>query len=84
MYERYYLQRSVTRGQKAREALNRAGLRNRLLRAPRVLSPEGCGYALAVPETEAARAEALMERAGVPPEAVYRRLTDGSFGRLGP
>lgn len=84
MYERYYLQRSVTRGQRAREALSRGGLRSRLLRAPRAISPEGCGYALAVPEAEAARAEALMEGAGVPPEAVYRRLGEGSFRRLGP
>ena len=84
MYERYYLQRSVTRGQKAREALSRAGLKSRLLRAPRALSPGGCGYALAVPEAEASRAESLMEGAGVAPEAVYRRLSDGSFRRLGP
>lgn len=81
MYDWYYTLRSVTWGQKGRDALRRAGVRCALLRAPREIAPGGCAYALALHREDAGRAAAALARAEVRPEGSWSRLPDGSFGR---
>ena len=83
MYNVYWILRSVTPAQKASAALNRIGLQHRLLRAPRILAPEGCAYALTLRERDLERARILLEREAAPAEAVYLRLGDGTFQRVG-
>lgn len=82
MYDCYLTVRSVTWGQKGRDALDRAGLRCRLLRAPREIAPGGCAYALSLPQRDGIRAEAVLDRAGVPVAGSWIRRSDGSFARL--
>ena len=84
MLDFYFTVRSVTPGQKGRDALARAGLRCRLLRAPAAAAPRGCAYALAVRRADAARAAAVLDRAGVRVEGRWLRGPDGSFGRAEP
>lgn len=82
MYDCYLTVRSVTRGQKGKDALNRAGIRCSLLRAPREIAPGGCAYALALSERDGARARTLMDRAGIPFTGCWLQRPDGSFVRL--
>lgn len=84
MLDLYLTVRSVTPGQKGRDALNRAGLRCRLLRAPAATAPRGCAYALAVPRAEGSRALSILDRAGVRAEGCWLRRPDGSFERAAP
>ncbi|MBR7010437.1 MAG: DUF3343 domain-containing protein [Oscillospiraceae bacterium] len=84
MYDMYLTVRSVTRGQKGRDVLSRAGLRCALVRAPRAIAPGGCAYALALRRGDEARALRLLERAGVPVEGCWISGADGRFERVGP
>ena len=81
MNEIYFTMRSITRGQKGRDVLRRAGLRCSLLRAPGTLGERGCAYALTLERRDARRAAALLEENGLRPEGIYFRGPDGSFGR---
>ncbi|MBQ6160339.1 MAG: DUF3343 domain-containing protein [Oscillospiraceae bacterium] len=80
----YFTVRSVTPGQKGSAALRRGGIDHRLVRAPRVIAPEGCAYALTVREAELGKAAGLLEREGVAVRGVFLRQEDGSFERVGP
>ena len=84
MYSLYLTLRSVTWGQKGKDALTQAGMRPRLLRAPREIAPGGCAYALALPERDAALARQILDRAGVRWVGSFLRRPDGSFVRLEP
>lgn len=84
MYNVYWILRSVTPAQRASAALNRIGLQHRLMRAPRSLATGGCAYALTLRERDLDRASALLSREAIPPEAIYLRLSDGTYQRIGP
>ncbi len=81
MLDMYFTVRSVTPAQKGRDALNRAGVRCRMLRAPRAIAQNGCAYALAVRAVDGQDAALLLDRAGVETEGAWQRLQDGSFMR---
>ena len=81
MYDLYFTLRSVTAGQRGRDALEREGLRCALQRAPREIAPSGCAYALAVHAPEERRAMEVLERRGVRTEGRFLRRADG-FVRL--
>ena len=61
----FYTFRSITRGQLALRALQAENLRASLLRTPRALATEGCGYAIRVREDDCAAAERVFARSGV-------------------
>lgn len=64
---RYYLIlcRSVTYAQRARHALERAGISGTIARIPMEISENGCGYAVRVAERELAAAQRVISRAGI-------------------
>lgn len=84
MYDLYFTVRSVTPGQKGREALTRAGCPCRLIRAPRAVAPNGCAYALTLRREDGVRALAVLQKAGVRTEGCYLARADGEFERVGP
>ena len=84
MYDIYLTLRSVTRGQKGKGILDRAGIPNALLRAPRQIAEGGCGYALALRQRDRSRARELLALARLPVEGSFLRSPDGSFTRLQP
>ena len=53
----YYTFRSITRAQLAQRALREAGVSAALLRTPKALAAEGCGYALRLPRAEETAAD---------------------------
>lgn len=84
MLDFYMTVRSITWGQKGRDALTRAGLNCHLQRAPRVIAPEGCAYALSLPRREGSRGKQILDRANIRVTGCYLRHQDGSFERLEP
>lgn len=84
MYDFYMTVRSVTWGQKGRDALANAGLRCALLRAPREISAGSCAYALATRRHDAERAKTVLSQAGVSWQGCYFLRHDGSFARMEP
>lgn len=77
MTQYYFTFRSLTQAQTARRAAERRGIRASLLRTPRELSAQGCGYALAVKEETVRGAAATLTGAGISYEALYRVRDDG-------
>lgn len=82
MYDFYMTVRSVTWGQKGRDALTKAGLRCALLRAPREISDGSCAYALATRRRDAERAQTVLTQAGVGWQGCFLQRQDGSFMRM--
>jgi len=72
----FFTFRSVTRGQLALRYLQAADVHAALLRAPKALSAEGCGYAIRVRTADAARAAQIFEHNAVP----YQRRFHQSGG----
>ena len=68
--------RSVTFAQRAEKLLNQRGYRPNLLRTPRWMEEQGCGYCLAVKCRELNTAIELLKKNGVPFRKAYRK-TDG-------
>ena len=77
----YYLivYRSLTYAQRTAAVLERAGITARILRAPKSIAGEGCGYAVKVSERRLAQSLVLLNRAGLPPKGVFIMEADGSY-----
>ena len=76
----YYLTcRSLTYAQRVSRSLTAAGLRNMIVRAPRHMSREGCGYAVRIDVGEPGRALGVLASAGVPPKRVFRQMREGGY-----
>ena len=69
----YYLilARSVTYAQRMQRALERAGLRCQIARAPRELTDLGCAYAVRVAARELGTALKLLHRESLDPVQIF-------------
>ena len=79
MKDAYFVLRSVTYAQRARQVLEREGIPAAQLRSPRQLSPKSCAYALRVRADRCDRALRLLDRSGLPYEGPWLQRPDGSF-----
>ena len=69
--------RSVTYAQRAEKLLNQWGHRVTLMRTPRWMEEQGCGYCLRVWTQDAGRPVKLLEEARIPLRRVYLQREDG-------
>lgn len=65
------LARSVTYAQRMQRALNRAGIRSQLFRAPRDLTDLGCAYVVRISPYNLGAALPLLRREGLGPLRIY-------------
>ncbi len=65
------LARSVTYAQRMQRALERAGIRSRIFRAPRDLTDAGCAYALRLGVRDLREALTVLHEAGLDPLQVF-------------
>ena len=81
----YYLIvcRSLTYAQRTAAVLERAGITGTILRAPKAIAGEGCGYAVKVTERRLAQSLVLLNQAELRPKGVYIAETDGSYRQVG-
>lgn len=73
----YYITfRSVTFAQRGENLLSRQGFRCRILRTPRWMEEQGCGYALKLWTDDLARAMGLLRKHQIPLRRVYRQTEE--------
>ena len=79
----YYVTfRSVTYGQRGEKLLNQEGYRCALLRTPRWMEEQGCGYALRVWTKDIAPAVELLRENRIPLRRVYVQMSDGQLEEM--
>lgn len=79
MVTNYITFRSVTFAQRGERVLRQAGVSCQLLRTPRWMEEQGCGYCLILPVKEVQRAVSLLRGQQVPYRKVYQRLDGGTI-----
>ena len=76
----YYITfRSVTFAQRGEKVLSQNHIRVNLLRTPRWMEEQGCGYALRVRAQEIEPAVALLRERQIPMRRVYVQRPEGQF-----
>lgn len=79
MLSNLILYRSLTQTQKASAVLEREGIQNRIVRAPRAISGEGCSHCIRLAQRDLFRALEYLNEADLPPRLVYVTAGDGNF-----
>lgn len=82
----YYLIicRSLTYAQRTAHLLERAGISGAVMRAPKLISKEGCGYCVRVPERKLTDALVILRREGMAPKQVFLQSADGGYSEVKP
>lgn len=80
----YYLIvcRTLTYAQRTAAALERTGIRARILRSPQSISGEGCSHCVRVARSDLDRALIVLDRAGLQPKRVFAAQNDGSYTEI--
>ena len=82
MYDCYLTFRSITHAQKGSNLLTAAGFRHRMLRTPKILATQGCGYALQVSRKDVEAALQVLRCNHAIIQRVYWQHEDGSIEEL--
>ena len=77
MFEYYFTFRSITGAQRAENVLRQEGIPGRLLRAPKFLNLNGCGYAIRVRSTDGRRAASAFRAYRAEYSKVFRVFFSG-------
>ena len=79
----YYITfRSVTFAQRGEQVLNRGGLHCTLIRTPKWMEAQGCGYSLRLWTANVMEGVELLRENGVPMRRVYIQTPDGTLEEL--
>lgn len=79
MLSNLILYRSLTQTQKASAALDRESIPNRIIRAPKAISTEGCSHCIRLPQRDLFRALEHLKKTGQFPRRIYVTAGDGNF-----
>ena len=79
MYFYFITFRSVTFAQRAEKLLNQRGYRVNLMRTPRWMEEQGCGYALKLWTNDISSAVRLLRESKIQLRRVYVQLEDGQM-----
>ncbi len=71
--------KSLTYAQRASRALESAGIKAHLLKAPAGLMSNGCGYCVSVSPFDAERAVGLLRAKNLPIGRIYLKKSDNSY-----
>ena len=80
----YYLIvcRSLTYAQRTARVLERAGISGYIMRAPKLISGEGCSHCVKVAERWLAPALKVLNREGLGPKRVFLQNEEGSYSEV--
>ena len=80
----YYLIvcRSLTYAQRTARVLERAGISGYIMRAPQLISGEGCSHCVKVAERWLAPALKVLNREGLGPKRVFLQNEEGSYSEV--
>lgn len=77
MNDYYFTFRSITTAQTGSAALHDAGLPHVLLRTPKAMAWQGCGYSLRVTAARAAVTAQCLQEAGAAYQRIYQQAAPG-------
>ncbi|MCI8526014.1 MAG: DUF3343 domain-containing protein [Oscillospiraceae bacterium] len=83
MFDYYITFRSITRAQRGSRLLDSIGLHHQLLRTPKVLSAQGCGYALRLRQELGAQAVEALRQNEIGFQRVYQLDGGGQYQEIG-
>ena len=80
----YYLIicRSLTYAQRTAQVLERVGIPSSVQRAPKLISKEGCGYCVRIPERRLTDALMILRREGMAPKQIFLQSADGAYSEV--
>lgn len=80
----YYLIicRSLTYAQRTARVLERAGITGHIMRAPKIVSGEGCSHCVRVAERWLVPALKVLKREGLGPKRVFLQGEDGAYSEV--
>ncbi len=78
----YITFRSVTFAQRGEQLLQKHGIRCTLLRTPKWMEAQGCGYSLRLWTADVMTGVELLRENGVPMRRVYIQAPDGTLEEL--
>ena len=80
----YYLIlcRSLTYAQRTARVLEQSGISGHVMRTPRSIAGEGCGYCVKISEKQLNKALMLLRREGLGPKQVYIQTGDNVFSEV--
>lgn len=80
----YYLIvcRSLTYAQRTARILERAGINGHIMRSPKLISKEGCGYCVKISERRLTDALRVLQREGMAPKQVFLQDADGMYSEV--
>ena len=80
----YYLIvcRSLTYAQRTARVLERAGISGYIMRAPKLISGQGCSHCVKVAERWLAPALKVLNREGLGPKRVFLQNEEGSYSEV--
>lgn len=80
----YYLIlcRSLTYAQKTARVLERAGISNHIMRTPKRIAAEGCGYCVKISERRLAGSLVQLKQNNLSPKQIYIHREDDTFDEV--
>lgn len=75
----YITFRSVTHAQRGEAVLMKAGIGCRVLRTPKWMEDQGCGYCVTLKRRDLEGAVAILRKNGVPFRKTYRKNEEGEL-----
>ena len=73
-----FMYRSLTYAQRSAKILEHAGITGTVTKLPRSAGTRGCSYGVLVSPKRLRQASEALDTAGIPPEKVFVRSTDGT------
>lgn len=80
----YFTFRSITLAQRGERTLRAGGVDCALIRTPKEIQTQGCGYSLRLRAGAEGRALELLTQAGVPFNKIFAQNDDGTLEALTP
>ncbi len=74
--------RSLTYAQRTARVLEQAGISSYVMRTPKLLSNEGCGYCVKISERWLSKALIILRQNELPPKQVYIRNENNTFDEV--
>ena len=74
--------RSLTYAQRTASILQQVGIHGSVMRLPRSISTEGCGYCVKIPERWLTKAMAALKQGGMTPKQVYLEREDQTYSEV--
>lgn len=79
MYDYFFTFRSVTAAQGGARRLESAGIPAAIVRTPRNLQKQGCGYSLRIRAKQFSAAQQVLRQEGAAFQKIYTRLPNGNW-----